>query len=143
MKVSPTYFNQTPIIVYFIAKGEAAYVLPRFDNKAFMELKTGEHFGHVDLAEDTDFISTSSIEYKVNAFNRYHHVRRFTVQAFGSLELLTLSINEVIKMKFEFPKMFELLFMEVDKHLNRQLLLKVEMARQHEIELIAKSGGTA
>ena len=33
-----------------MVKGTAAYVLPRFDNKAYRIIQTGEIFGHVDLA---------------------------------------------------------------------------------------------
>jgi hypothetical protein len=33
-----------------MVKGLAAYVLPRFDNKVYRIIETGEHFGHVDFA---------------------------------------------------------------------------------------------
>ena len=31
-------------------KGIAAYVLPRYDNKPYVKIEAGEHFGHVDFA---------------------------------------------------------------------------------------------
>ena len=34
------------------------YVLPRFENRKYLEIKTGEHFGHIDLGDDP-FISDS------------------------------------------------------------------------------------
>lgn len=37
-----------------MVKGTAAYVLPRFDNKAYRIIGTGEVFGHVDLATQED-----------------------------------------------------------------------------------------
>lgn len=35
--------------IYFMVKGTAAYVLPRYSNRAYVDIKQGEHFGHVDL----------------------------------------------------------------------------------------------
>ena len=37
-------------VVYFMVKGTAAYVLPRFDNKVYRIIATGEIFGHIDFA---------------------------------------------------------------------------------------------
>ena len=33
-----------------MVSGSAAYVLPRFDNKIYVIIEEGEHFGHVDFA---------------------------------------------------------------------------------------------
>ena len=41
--------NEAIIEMYFLVKGEAAYVLPRFQNHPYVHLKKGEQFGHVDL----------------------------------------------------------------------------------------------
>jgi CRP-like cAMP-binding protein len=37
--------------IYFLVKGHLCYVIPRYKNKKYKEIMTGEHFGHVDLAE--------------------------------------------------------------------------------------------
>jgi hypothetical protein len=37
-------------------KGIAGYVLPRFDNKVYFFIETGNHFGHTDLASDKALI---------------------------------------------------------------------------------------
>jgi len=37
-------------IVYFLVKGTAAYVLPRFDNKPYRLIERGDCFGHIDFA---------------------------------------------------------------------------------------------
>ena len=33
-------------VVFFLVKGKAALVLPRFNNAHFAEVEEGEHFGH-------------------------------------------------------------------------------------------------
>jgi CRP-like cAMP-binding protein len=35
--------------VYFIVKGQLAYVLPKFQNRQYKIMKKGQHFGHLDL----------------------------------------------------------------------------------------------
>ena len=35
--------------IYFLEKGEAAYVLPRFDNSHYMPIDRGDTFGTLDL----------------------------------------------------------------------------------------------
>ena len=41
--------------IYFLVKGDASYVLPRFDNDPYMDVKTGEHFGHIELGDHACF----------------------------------------------------------------------------------------
>jgi len=50
----PLRFNY--ILVYFLVKGAIGYVLPRLDNKAYFIFEQGEHFGHVDIASDRNFV---------------------------------------------------------------------------------------
>ncbi len=33
-------------------KGEAGYVLPRYDNVIYIRIDDGDHFGHVDIVFD-------------------------------------------------------------------------------------------
>lgn len=35
--------------MYFLVNGLAGYVLPRYNNKVYIDILKGEHFGHVDL----------------------------------------------------------------------------------------------
>ena len=43
-------------LVYFLVRGSAGFVLPRFENKAYMIIDQGEQFGHTDIASDKAFI---------------------------------------------------------------------------------------
>jgi hypothetical protein len=62
-----------------MVKGLAAYVLPRFDNKPYVSIDAGEHFGHVDFAITEDMLSHDLA--MVKRFRKKHMVRRFTVRA--------------------------------------------------------------
>jgi hypothetical protein len=37
------------LIVFFIVEGTAGYVLPRFENRVYLEFTKGQHFGHSEL----------------------------------------------------------------------------------------------
>jgi hypothetical protein len=43
------------IIVYFLVKGKAGYVLPKYPTQVYIEIEQGELFGHVDLAYNKAF----------------------------------------------------------------------------------------
>ena len=45
------------LAIYFLQKGEAEFVLPRYNNQAYISLKAGNHFGLIDFVG-------SSYEYK-------------------------------------------------------------------------------
>lgn len=122
---------QSPItaIVYFLVSGRAGYVLPRFENKCFLEIKKGEHFGHVDLGGEREFIEPFKHLRRLTMINKDQMIRRFTVLAFENIELLSLSLKDLLKMKLEFPHVFEDLFKAVQQDLKKQLLLKLEVIK--------------
>ena len=93
-------FNCYKLLVFFLIRGHAAFVLPRFCNRIYKEVKPGEHFGHSELVSDSDFIDAA----KIKKLNQLHSIlRRFTVQALENCELLSLSTMDLLKMKLEFP----------------------------------------
>lgn len=53
-------------LVYFLAKGTAGYVLPRFNNKVYYFIEEGQTFGQIDLASDKHFIEEGSTFIKKN-----------------------------------------------------------------------------
>jgi hypothetical protein len=59
---------------------------------------------------------------------RYIITRKFTVQSLITCELVTLNIGELDKMKIEFPEVFDELFTNSYRRLNRELKLKLEAA---------------
>jgi hypothetical protein len=58
-------------------KGTAAYVLPRFENKIYRLIVSGEHFGHVDFAISEEMVKFDLS--KTKRLRRKNMVRRFTL----------------------------------------------------------------
>lgn len=115
--------------IFFLVNGHLGYVLPRYKNKKFKEILTGEHFGHVDFAEYVKKVErrdrgsqarTSnaashqlSSDRKKDDFNKAaiaRPVRNFTVLASSHGELLELKLDDLLIMRIEFPGIFEELF---------------------------------
>ena len=67
------------ILVYFLVQGKAAYVLPRFINASYITLSIGDHFGHVDLANDREFLKNRSAPRKLKKKNKVTLLRMFTI----------------------------------------------------------------
>jgi hypothetical protein len=61
-------------------------------------------------------------------------LRRFTIQALENCDLLVVPINDLIKMKFEFPKYFTELFKNAKDKLRKDFIDKVEVIQDHEKE---------
>lgn len=89
-----------------MVSGSAAYVLPRFDNKIYVMIEEGEHFGHVDFA-----LAQNMQGFDISVGARYNRrkdmIRRFTVQAINNCETFVLTIDNLEKMKIEFPDLFD------------------------------------
>jgi hypothetical protein len=59
-------------------------------------------------------------------------IRRFTVQAFYLCDVLALSIQDLVNMKLEFPKVFHEMFRTAKERLRRELILKIEAIKNQE-----------
>ena len=35
-----------------MVSGSAGFVIPRYNNKVYIHIETGDHFGHIDLAKN-------------------------------------------------------------------------------------------
>jgi CRP-like cAMP-binding protein len=87
------------IEIYFLVNGRAGFCLPRYENKVFLEIEKGDHFGHIDLLgvrNLTDSLMCALRKKKI-------YSRRFTILAIKTVELLTLPVAELEKMRLEFP----------------------------------------
>ena len=93
-------------IVYFLSKGLAAFVLPRYENKPYISVNESDYFGHLDIAMFENIIDVDLIALKRSK----KLMRRFTVRALVNCEMFTLTIEELEKMKLEFPEMYIELF---------------------------------
>ena len=108
-------------------KGEAGYCLPRYDNTVYIRISNGDHFGHVDIILDQK-ARDIGVPDQILRPVRYVITRKFTVQSLTSSELVTLKIDELDKLKIEFPEIFDDLFTNSYRRLNRELKLKYESA---------------
>lgn len=61
-------------------------------------------------------------------------LRKFTAQSQTHVELLTLSLNDIIIMKNEFPSAFQQLFNNARDELRKDLNQKFTLIRIHELE---------
>ena len=52
--------------------------------------------------------------------------------AFETCDLLALLVRDLIKMKLEFPKIFDELFNEIPNRLKKELMLKIEIIKKEE-----------
>ena len=110
-------------VVFFLVKGVAGYVLPRYDNTVYIRIEEGDHFGHVDLVLDQHILME---QFNIKMKQEKNLTRRFTVQALINCELLLLMIEDIDKMKIEFPEKFEHLFMNSYRRLKKELEIKIE-----------------
>lgn len=113
-------------VVYFLVKGTAAYVLPRYNNKIYLMMEAGEHFGHVDIAVEQDMLALE-VRFNSRSLKSRNMVRRFTVQAIENCDMFIFRIDDLEKLKFEFPDMYKELFQGSNDRLKCELLLKLEV----------------
>lgn len=113
------------VIVYFLVVGVAGYVLPRYNNAVYITVESGDHFGLIDLVYDSEILNISTKMTKKAIESDSIH-RRFTVQALIECELLTLTLEELDALKFEFPDIFQELFQNSIKRLKGALKQKYE-----------------
>ncbi|TNV86814.1 hypothetical protein FGO68_gene1058 [Halteria grandinella] len=117
--------------IYFLIHGVAGYVIPRLDNQVFIKIEEGDHFGHTDIVYDQSFI-----EYQMSTKKRVLRnrdiIRSFTVLSIIQCELLILTIDDLEKMKVEFPDVFIDLFINAYERLNYQCTLRNEAIAQYD-----------
>ena len=131
MRVSKQQISFTIYVVYFLVEGTAAYVLPRFENKIYAMMESGSHFGHVDMAIVKDML-TLDLRFSMRALKSRNMVRRFTAQAIENCDMFILRIDDLEKLKMEFPDMYSNLFEGANDRLKCELLLKLEVIKQCE-----------
>jgi CRP-like cAMP-binding protein len=80
-----------------LVTGSCGYVLPRIQNRVYLELKQGAYFGHSELASNKKFMDLTNFKSLSGII-----MRNFTVQSFENSELLSLNMGDLFKMKLEF-----------------------------------------
>ncbi|CDW89496.1 cation channel family protein [Stylonychia lemnae] len=112
--------------IYFMTNGTAGFVLPIYNNAVYIQVEKGDEFGLTDLVYDKELV-----EYKLQSRKKLKGGKKalqrlFTVQALNSCEVLMMSIQDLDKMKVEYPDIFDELFLKQLKLLSKCLRLKDE-----------------
>lgn len=112
------------INIYFMQKGECGYVIPKFNNTQFISINCGNEFGMEDIAgclfinewlDENDWISSKD---KLK--------RQFTIMAEDTSTLLTLSVNDINRMRLEFLEAYQKLLEKSLSRLESALVIKLE-----------------
>lgn len=119
-------------IVFFLVEGMVNYVLPRYENYAYYTIKVGQCFGHADLADEQTFLEPETNPKELAHFKKKKIYRLFTVQATEYCDLLTMTMEDCIQMKLEFPDQFMELFHELKAQRDKELLLKLDALKKME-----------
>jgi hypothetical protein len=94
-------------MIYFMLSGKANYVLPSFDNVGYIEIDIGDHFGILDIIG-------SAINNNLSVSKWYDNknilIRQFTIMALNNVEMLNLSIIDLIRIQKEFSDYYMQIF---------------------------------
>ena len=94
--------------IYFLIKGMASFVLPSYENTCYVNINKGKHFGIMDIIGS--IVTNNELDFS-NWFQRKELIhRQFTILAVKDIECLTLSIQDLNRMKQEFFETYELMF---------------------------------
>ena len=104
--------------------------MPFFDNAAYLKIGIGDHFGAIDI------IGSSIEKFELDKFIEHKNLlkRQFTVAAMTeNVETLTLSLQDIHRMKQEFYEQYEELFQQASIRLRRTWIIKLMANRScHE-----------
>jgi hypothetical protein len=90
--------------IFFMITGKAAFVLPRYKNRPYINLSIGSLFGMIDIigsahAHNVEVDDWYGIKQKLN--------RQFSILSFEHSEVLILNIENLNRMQQEFSHNFE------------------------------------
>lgn len=94
--------------IYFLKKGNAGYVLPRYQNLMYIKMVQGQHFGISCIVGSIMEKGVFHIENWISQRDKLK--RQFTIHCQDQCELLTLSIHDLNLMKDEFYDEYTQLF---------------------------------
>ena len=109
--------------IYFLTRGKAGFVLPKYKNTSYIDIIQGSYFGIIDIVG-------SILQTKHDLDNWIAHKdilqRQFTVMALKESEVMCLSIQDLNRMKQEFLEVYEQIFFDSYNRLRRALTIKLK-----------------
>lgn len=116
--------------IYFLSQGMCGFVLPKYKNATYIEIQEGQHFGIIDIVHS---VLQSNYEIENWFLHKDLLQRHFTVMSLGPVESMTLSIQDLQRMKTEFNEAYQSMFKHAFSRLKRAVKLKV-----HALKLCAR-----
>jgi hypothetical protein len=121
-------------IVFFLIKGKAAYVLPKYSDYVYLEICEGDFFGHVDMANSKSFMKAQKSVKRTVMKKKDDFVRHFTTKAIDNCDMMTLSMDDLEKMKLEYPDVFFEMLQDASEKLEDHIERKIDESSKREIE---------
>ena len=83
-------------MIYFMVTGDAAFVLPSFENVRYINVRVGDHFGVIDIPS-----SAEKLEFNIDDWFEKKNLlqRQFTVMAMKNVEVQILSLQNLYRMQ--------------------------------------------
>jgi len=109
--------------IYFLVKGKAGFVLPKYQNTTFIEIGVGSHFGLIDIVG-----SILQAQFDLESWILHKDVlqRQFTVMSLKDSEVMCLTVQDLNRMKQEFLEVYQKLFADAYTRLRRALTFKLK-----------------
>ena len=106
-------------------EGKAAYVLPRYKNAPYVTIEESDTFGLIDIVfRNLQMESGNQLELEGARGNLMK--RKFTVQTVKNSIIHQLSIDDLKRLQFEYPEVYDELFFEQSELLEEILTSKME-----------------
>lgn len=112
--------------IYFLSQGTCGFVLPKYHNATYIEIKEGQHIGIIDIVHS---VLQSNYEIENWFLHKDLLQRHFTIMSLGVIETMTLSIQDLQRMKTEFHEAYQSMFKHAISRLKRAVKLKVQAIR--------------
>lgn len=114
--------NEAVNEIMFMTGGKIQFVLPRYRNTPYINVKCGYYFGTIDIVG-----SLKAINSEMNCWynNRAQFQRQFTVMSQANSEVLTLSLQQLHYMEKEFVDCFNDLFWKSETRLKNAWIIKL------------------
>lgn len=103
--------------------GQAAFVLPRYNNTKYIRVKNGNHFGIIDIIG-----AMQKERIDIEDWYKQRHLlnRQFSVQSTQNSEVLNLQIVNLYQMQQEFLDCFNDIFLGAMNTLKKAWINKLE-----------------
>jgi hypothetical protein len=116
--------------MYFVKNGSNCFVLPKYSNTQYLLIEKGVEFGTEDIVGS--ILKNEQINEDDWLSQKEKIKRQFTVMSVSNSELLTLSINDINRMKSEFQEAYLKLIENSYSRLEIALMIKLECIKHCE-----------